>query len=186
MSSVPDSLERTSAVPLLRWRGRIYAIIGLAILLVLVAVLATTIGSVGVPFATTFQIILSKIPFTHITPVWPNSYETIILDIRLPRVILAGLIGAALATAGATYQGLFRNPLADPYLIGAAPGACLGAIIGFLLPAAWMLRRSGIIPLFAFVGAIVSTAIVYGLARGGRTLPVTTLILAGVALRCLL
>ena len=186
MSSVPDSLERTSAVPLLRWRSRIYAIIGLSVLLIVVAVLATTIGTVRVPLLTTFRVILSKIPFTHITPVWPSSVETIILDIRLPRVILAGLVGAALATAGATYQGLFRNPLADPYLIGAAQGASLGAIIGFLLPATWMVASIGVIPLFAFIGAIVSTAIVYGLARSGKTLPVTTLILAGVALSALL
>jgi iron complex transport system permease protein len=186
MATKPESLKRNFPVPAIRWRGRVYAIIGLAILLVLVVVLATTIGSVKVPLLTTFQIILSKIPFTHITPFWPNSTETIILDIRLPRVILAGLVGAALATAGATYQGLFRNPLADPYLIGAAQGASLGAIIGFLLPTVWMFAGVGVIPFFAFIGAIVSTAIVYGLARGGKTLPVTTLILAGVALSALL
>ncbi len=138
MALTDRPIEQSSTIPALRWRVRIYAIIGLAVLLVLVAVVATTIGSVQVPLATTFQIILSKIPFIHITPVWPNSTETIILDIRLPRVIMAGIVGAALSTAGATYQGLFRNPLADPYLIGAAQGASLGAIIGFLIPAAWV------------------------------------------------
>jgi len=112
--------------------------------------------------------------------------ETIILEIRLPRVILAGLVGAALATAGATYQGLFRNPLADPYLIGVAQGASLGAVIGFLLPTTWHGMGVGVVPLFAFAGALVSTAVVYGLARVGKTLPVTTLILAGVALGALL
>ena len=111
---------------------------------------------------------------------------TIILEIRLPRVILAGLVGAALATAGATYQGLFRNPLADPYLIGVAQGASLGAVIGFLLPVTWHNLGANIIPLLAFTGALVSTAAVYALARVGKTLPVTTLILAGVALGALL
>ena len=173
-------------IPSLRWRSRIYAIIGLAVFLIILIVIATTIGSVKVPLETTFQILLSKIPFIDITPAWPDGTDTIILDVRLPRVIMAGLVGAALSTAGATYQGLFRNPLADPYLIGAAQGASLGAIIGFLLPAAWAITGIGIIPVFAFIGAIVATAIVYGLARGGKTLPVTTLILAGVALSALL
>jgi len=103
----------------------------------------------------------------------------------LPRVILAGLVGAALAIAGATYQGLFRNPLADPYLIGVAQGAALGAVIGFLLPFNWYGMGFGIIPLLAFTGALISVAIVYNLARVGKTLPVTTLILAGVALGAL-
>ncbi|GAH21162.1 unnamed protein product, partial [marine sediment metagenome] len=77
----------------------------------------------------TFQVLLSQLPFVHITPASPEVFgaplsleilETIILNIRLPRIFLAGLVGAALAVAGATYQGLFRNPLADPYLLGVA------------------------------------------------------------------
>ncbi len=148
-------------------------------------ILATTIGSVHIPFLTTGQILLSRLPFVGITHTWPGSLETIILDIRLPRVFLAGLVGAALAIAGATYQGLFRNPLADPYLIGVAQGASLGAVIGFLLPFDWRGAGSGVIPLLAFVGAIFSVAIVYLLARVGKTLPMTTLILAGVALGAL-
>jgi iron complex transport system permease protein len=120
------------------------------------------------------------------TPAWTDAMQTIILEIRLPRVILAGIVGAALATAGATYQGLFRNPLADPYLIGVAQGAALGAVVGFLLPSNWHGMGFGIVPLLAFVGGLGSTAIVYSLARVGKTLPVTTLILAGVALGALL
>lgn len=178
--------KESSPIPSLHWRSRIYAIIGLAVFLVIFAVIATTVGSVKVPLTTTFQILLSKISFFNITPVWPNSTEVIILDIRLPRVIMAGLVGAGLSIAGATYQGLFRNPLADPYLIGAAQGASLGAVIGFLLPVGWALSGVGVIPLLAFAGAIIATAIVYLLARGGKTLPVTTLILAGVALSALL
>lgn len=175
-----------SPIPSLHWRSRIYAIIGLAIALILFAAVATTLGSVKIPLATTFQILLSKLSLLNIVPFWTDSTETIILGIRLPRVILAGLVGAGLSVAGATYQGLFRNPLADPYLIGAAQGASLGAIIGFLLPTAWAFSGVGTIPLFAFIGAIIATAFVYGLARSGKTLPVTTLILAGVALSALL
>ena len=167
-------------------RNRIYGIIGLLILLVLVVILAVAVGSVQIPFSTTSSILISKLPLVELTPSWTGALETIVLEIRLPRVILAGLVGAALAIAGATYQGLFRNPLADPYLIGVAQGAALGAVIGFLLPASWQGPGFGIIPLLAFTGALVSTAVVYGLARVGKTLPVTTLILAGVALGALL
>jgi iron complex transport system permease protein len=167
-------------------RTRMYSLIGLSVLLIAVAILATGIGSVDIPFSTTFSILIDKLPFVDIVQTWQNSINTVILEIRLPRVILAGLVGAALATAGATYQGLFRNPLADPYLIGVAQGASLGAVIGFLIPVTWHGLGVNIVPLLAFTGALLSTFIVYMLARVGKTLPVTTLILAGVALGALL
>jgi len=146
---------------------------------------ATAVGSVQIPLFTTCRVLLSQLPLVDIAPTWPSTTETIILEIRLPRVILAGLVGAALAIAGATYQGLFRNPLADPYLIGVAQGASLGAVIGFSLPFDWHGIGVGIIPILAFTGALCSVAVVYSLARVGKTLPVTTLILAGVALGAL-
>jgi iron complex transport system permease protein len=126
-----------------------------------------------------FNIFWAKLPFIHINPTWPITAETIILHIRLPRILLAGLAGAALAVAGTTYQGLFRHPVADPYLIGVSQGAALGAVIGFLLPVSW---QAGSVPLLAFAGAIIAVGIVYSIAKVGKTLPMTTLILAGVAL----
>lgn len=164
------------------WRKRVYAIIGLSVLLILIMVFAVTIGSADISFGTTSGIIFSKLPFIDITPDWSGSLETIVWDIRMPRILLAGLVGAALAIAGATYQGLFRNPLADPYLIGVAQGAAVGAVLGFLLNISWQGFEFGIIPVMAFIGAIVSVVIVYLIARVGNMLPVTTLILAGVAL----
>ena len=179
----------------IRWQSRVYSLLGLAGLLVVVVVFATTLGSVHIPFTTTFQVLLSQLPFVDISPASPEIYgmplspeilKTIIIDIRLPRILFAGLVGAALAVAGATYQGLFRNPLADPYLLGVASGAGLGATIAMLTPftLAWM--SFGAVPLFAFIGAIGAVAVVYLLARVGKTLPATTLILAGVALNALL
>ncbi len=182
MSFSPGYPDQAPPVHFPQWRGRIYGILGLFILLVVVTALATAVGSVEIPFLTIFHVLLSKLPLVNIASAWPSATETIILEIRLPRVILAGLVGAALAIAGATYQGLFRNPLADPYLIGVAQGAALGAVVGFLLPSTWHGMGFGIIPLLAFSGALVSTVIVYSLARVGKTMPVTTLILAGVAL----
>jgi iron complex transport system permease protein len=173
------TLPTTTTIYPMRWRGRVYAIVGLVLLLGTILVVTLAIGSTHIPFSTLWHVLLSKIPFVQIEPTWTSSIETIILDIRLPRLLLAGLVGAALAVAGATYQGLFRNPLADPYLIGVAQGAALGAVIGFMLPVSW---QAGSIPLLAFVGAILAVAIVYLIARVGKTLPMTTLILAGVAL----
>jgi iron complex transport system permease protein len=184
---ISKSLEQTKIAGYLsRRRTRIISLLGLCAVLLIVIGIATSIGSVPISLGTTASIIADKLPFVDLTPTWDSGTATIILDIRLPRVILAGLVGAALAIAGATYQGIFRNPLADPYLIGVAQGASLGAVIGFLLPAAWNLSGFGIVPLFAFIGAILSTVVVYLLSRVGKTLPVTTLILAGVALSALL
>ncbi len=170
-----------------RFRNRVYAIPSLLVLLVLIIIVSVSIGSVEIPLGTVYKVLVSKLPFiTVLNPDWSASVETIVIAIRLPRVLLAGLVGAALALAGATYQGLFRNPLADPYLIGVAQGASLGAVIGFLFTSGGYVLGAGAIPLLAFSGAVVSTAIVYSLARVGKKLPSTTLILAGVALGTLL
>jgi iron complex transport system permease protein len=173
------TLPKTNAIYPTRWRSRIYAIVGLVLLLGITIIVTLAIGSTNIPFDTVWHVLFSKLPFTHAEPTWASTIDTIIIDIRLPRLLLAGLVGAALAVAGATYQGLFRNPLADPYLIGVSQGAALGAVIGFMLPISW---QAATIPLLAFTGAVLAVAMVYSIARVGKTLPMTTLILAGVAL----
>jgi len=178
--AITTSLPKETLAYARHWRSRLYAIFGLMLLLGIVIVSAVAVGSVQIPLTSVSSVLLSWLPFIDTTPAWLPATETIIIDIRLPRVLLAGIVGAALAVAGATYQGLFRNPLADPYLIGVAQGAALGAVAGFLLP--WSVAGFGIIPVFAFLGALVAVAIVYSIAKVGKTLPVTTLILAGVAL----
>jgi len=107
--------------------------------------------------------------------------RTILLTLRLPRSLLMALTGAALAASGCAYQGLFRNPLADPYLIGAASGAGLGAVLS--LTARWPASNLSYlaVPLSAFAGAVLAVMLTYRLAKVGQTLPVTNLILAGVA-----
>jgi iron complex transport system permease protein len=111
----------------------------------------------------------------------PQSFSAIILSIRLPHAILIGLTGAALAGSGAAFQGLFRNPLADPYLIGVASGAGLGAVVTMTLRWPQDLFGHFLIPIGAFIGALLTILIVYRLARVGPIVPLTTLILAGVA-----
>ncbi len=106
---------------------------------------------------------------------------SILWKIRLPRTVLIALTGAALGGSGATYQGLFRNPLADPFLIGVASGAGLGAVIAMSIQWPYSFWGLMAIPMAAFVAALLTVFIVYSLARVGQTIPTTNLILAGVA-----
>lgn len=110
-----------------------------------------------------------------------RSYSTILFSLRLPRTVLIVMTGAALAASGTAYQGLFRNPLADPYLIGVASGAGLGAVAAMSLN--WPYTTVGLlaVPLAAFGAGLVTVLIVYELARIGRAVPATNLVLAGVA-----
>jgi iron complex transport system permease protein len=179
---VVTAAEKNQPVAHFKWKNRFFAMGLLLFLLLIVVVLAVSIGSTHIPLATTFNIILSKLPGVSITPTWPGPIETAILNIRMPRVILAGITGAALSVAGATYQGLFRNPLADPYLIGVSQGAALGAVTGFLIPLGSSVWSLNLVSVFAFGGGIGAVFVVYLLGRVGKTLPMTTLILAGVAL----
>jgi iron complex transport system permease protein len=111
----------------------------------------------------------------------PTS-DAVIVDIRLPRVVLAALVGASLATAGVLYQALFRNPLADPYILGVSSGAGLGAILVIVTTTgATVLRYFGV-PVGAFIGAILTMVLVVKLASWRGRLEPTSLLLAGVAI----
>ncbi|RIK31305.1 MAG: iron ABC transporter permease [Anaerolineae bacterium] len=110
-----------------------------------------------------------------------DTAEAILWKIRLPRTILIALTGAALGGSGAAYQGLFRNPLADPFLIGVASGAGLGAVIAMSIQWPYSFWGLMAIPFAAFLAALLTVFIVYLFARVGRTIPTTNLILAGVA-----
>jgi iron complex transport system permease protein len=110
-----------------------------------------------------------------------ETFTFIIWQIRLPRTVLVALTGAALSGSGAAYQGLFRNPLADPFLIGVASGAGLGAVIAMSIQWPYSFWGLMAIPMSAFIAALITVFIVYLLARVGQTIPTTNLILAGVA-----
>ncbi len=107
---------------------------------------------------------------------------TLILDVRLPRVLLAALVGAALAGAGTLYQAVFRNPLADPYILGISSGAGLGAMIALVATAGATALRYGVVPVAAFAGAMLTMLLVVRLADVRGRLDPTSLLLAGVAL----
>jgi len=156
----------------------------LAALLVLAGalVVGVLIGPVPLRLSGVLSEGADRLPFVHLSSGLSDQQSAILWQLRIPRVVLAGLVGAMLALAGAAYQGVFRNPLADPYLLGVAAGAGLGATIAIAYgPAAagWPIDP---LPLAAFVGALVGVSVTYALGRAnwsGRT--TTTLILAGVA-----
>ena len=141
--------------------------------LILMLILSMAIGSVFIPPIEGWRVLTGAVS--------NETFRTILLDIRLPRTALIALVGAALAGSGATYQGLFRNPLADPYLIGVAAGAGLGAILAMSMN--WPYTMLGLlaVPLAAFIASLFTVYLVYTFAHIGRTVPTTNLILAGVA-----
>ena len=157
------------------------AVVAIALLAV-VAMLALTQGAADIPPATVLRILLDRLPLVELDVTVPATQQTIVLDIRLPRVIAAGAVGAALALSGASYQGVFRNPLAGPFLLGVASGAALGAAIAIISPLSTDAYGFGWIPMFAFAGALGTVVLVYLLASGGGGVDSSTLILAGVAL----
>lgn len=155
-------------------------LITLALLLICL-LLSIGVGSVFIAPGQIISVIWDALRGLPAASEQETRFRVILLTLRLPRSLLMALTGAALAGSGCAYQSLFRNPLADPYLIGAASGAGLGALIS--LTAKW--PSSGIaylaVPLAAFMGALLAVFLTYHLARVGQTLPVTNLILAGVA-----
>ena len=174
LTSVPEDVFRP--------RRMTRALFGLCLAALLFAVLlAVSVGAVSIPATTVAHLLLTRLSPFPVATDYPEMFTIILFDIRLPRIALMGLTGAALAAAGATYQGLFRNPLADPYLVGVASGAGLGAtfIISFGVPASGLGLMA--IPAGAFVGGVLTVGLVVLMAQVGRTTPVTTLLLAGVA-----
>jgi iron complex transport system permease protein len=142
------------------------------------------IGEIPIAPGMILAVLGNHLHITHIEPIQP-VYADAIVFLRLPRVLAGALVGAALATAGALFQGLLRNPLADPYLLGISSGAALGTTCAFLLPSLTFLGIYAVPP-FAFAGALLAISLVYWLARAGQRTPAVTLILAGVAVSALL
>ncbi|MBI4733050.1 MAG: iron ABC transporter permease [Chloroflexi bacterium] len=137
--------------------------------------LSIAVGAVFIPPDDLWRVLTGQPPQSV------TQAATILLTLRLPRTALVLLTGAALGVSGAAYQGLFRNPLADPYLIGVASGAGLGAVLAMSIQWPYTLIGLLTVPAAAFVGALGTVFVVYALARVGKTIPTTNLILAGVA-----
>jgi iron complex transport system permease protein len=170
---MPRARRGLAAIPGLTFG---WAVIG-ALILTGAMLIGFAVGPVDLGVGAIVREILSHVPFLGVSSPLDDTEQAIFWQLRAPRVVLGALVGAMLASAGAGYQGVFRNPLADPYLLGAAAGAGLGAtlVIAYANDSARELR-----PLAAFAGATVGVAVAYAIGRsaGGRT--TASLILAGV------
>ncbi len=159
-------------------------LIGLFIELVLVLLLAISIGTADIPFDEVWKILLKEGTGYDITdPDNLPGWETIMINIRLPLVMMAMFVGAGLATSGASLQGLFKNPLVDPFIIGISAGGAFGWVIGLIITLemtdAWVnWFRAGL----SFIGAMATVTIAYMVARTGNKIPLANLLLAGVAI----
>jgi len=185
VAAAPAPRVRSGRLEGARRRPLALAVVGLVVAAATLVV-GVAFGTVSVPIGDTIAIIGHRLFNIPSAVTWPQSAETIVLELRLPRVLLAMAVGAALSLAGATYQGLLRNPLADPYVLGTASGAALGAAIAFLIPIQLGLLGLGLVQALAFVGAVAAVAVVYRLARLGSLGSMTSVLLTGYAVGSLL
>jgi iron complex transport system permease protein len=172
---------RTDEQMLVTWRGLAPTMAVAAAVTLCVAIFALSLGTVGIAPATTIAVLLDHLPFVSIDG-FTRTEDAIVWDVRMPRVVLAGMVGATLGFSGAAYQGVFRNPLAEPYIMGVAAGASVGATLVIVSPLAVTAGIFSPIPPAAFAGAIIAVTLAYGLARVGSTFTTTSLILSGVAI----
>lgn len=160
-------------------------LLALAVGLVVSFLVAVAVGAVWISPWATLRLLAWKLGLGSRPAGVPRSTEVILFQLRLPRVVLAAIVGAALAASGTVFQGLFRNPLADPAIIGVSSGAALGAIAVIVFAGSGVLGAFGV-PLAAFVGALLTAFVVYRLARIGPAVHVATLLLAGIAVAAII
>lgn len=153
-------------------------------LLVVVAVLtATTIGIADISFFDTIKILLDHIPSLDMDLEGIKTSSSIIVwSIRLPRALLALMVGGGLAVCGASYQGIFKNPMADPFILGVSSGAALGATIGIVFRFSFGFLGLSSVSIMAFIGSTAALFLVYNISKVGNKVPVNTLLLSGIAI----
>ena len=169
-----------------RWK---LIVVILILALILTMTFSITVGPMPISPIDAYKIVIDKIPFIGdlFTSETSSMEEAVIIEVRLPRVLGAALVGIALAVAGVVLQGLFRNPMADPYLIGISAGASVGASLAMAFGIG--LSFFGVlysIPLMAFISAIGTVFVVYTISKTGEGVPMLTLLLVGIAVNSFL
>ncbi len=179
-------IETTYSKRSSKWK---FAIIILILSLFLAVVISLNIGYAPKPFPEILAVLANQLPGLN-SLVDPSSFtestQAIIIDVRLPRILSAVVIGAALAASGVLFQGVFKNPMADPYVLGVSAGASLGAGIGILYGAGFSFLGFPIVPTAAFISALATVFLVYNISKIGSRVPEMTLLLSGVAVTILL
>lgn len=171
------ALSRAFVVPTLAVVGGLLALVG-------AVALSVSQGAAGLPVGAVARTLLDAIPGISLAGVLDGAEAQVLWQIRLPRTVLAILVGMALAMAGAAYQGVFRNPLADPYLLGVSAGAGVGAVLALGFGVDLSVGPFEAVPAAAFCGAVLAVAFSAVVARGAFADP-STLLLSGVAVAAL-
>jgi iron complex transport system permease protein len=177
-----DEVESTFFRRTSRWK---LIVLLLVVALIIIVILSLSVGSVSVPFSDVLTVLGKRIPFLgNLIDSSSITAETqnIILLYRLPRVLAGVLIGAALAAAGVLYQGVFKNPMADSYVLGVSAGAAVGASVAILSGISFAFFGLGLLQVAAFLGALSALFLVYNISRVGPRVPVETLLLNGIAI----
>lgn len=156
------------------YRGRLMWPLTLLLALAAAAAFAMSLGKYDIPPADVLRTLLTPIFSSADLSAAADLNHTVVWSLRLPRILMAMTVGAALAAAGAVFQGCFRNPLVEPYILGVSSGAAFGAALGILFPMFFSIQ------LFAFIFASLAVACTYGFGRVRGETPMLTLILAGV------
>lgn len=146
----------------------------LALSIVILSVISITIGVADITVKETFLILWSRLTGGNINPHISSAQQTIIMQLRIPRILMALLTGINLAVTGAVYQAIFKNSMADPYMLGISSGASLGAGIGFVL--------GGFTPIYAFLGALIANILVIALSGAKGKVSTIRLLLSGIAI----
>jgi iron complex transport system permease protein len=157
----------------------------LAVILLMTIIFSVSIGSADLSFVDSLRLVAAKLPvvgryFENIG--LETKYEVIIWKVRMPRIAMSALVGASLSVVGATFQGIFRNPLADPHILGVSSGAAFGATIGMLGGFSIGFMGLGTVGVLAFAGAIVTVFLVYNISKIGGSISVTGMLLTGTAI----
>ena len=154
----------------------------LGLMVMAAALVSLSVGPVSIPASHVASIVLSLVGLDLVD--FGRTEQLVVEQIRLPRIVVGALVGMALGVAGATMQGLFRNPMADPGIIGVSAGGAVGAVVAIATGMAGLFYLA--LPAFAFAGALAATFLVYGIAAVGGRFSMATLLLAGVAVNAFL
>jgi len=176
-----DEVESTYFRRTSRWK--LYVLL-LILALILVVIVSLNVGYAQIPFPDVLNILGKQIPFLNSfanTSGVSSGDIAIVLQIRLPRIIAGVVVGAALAAAGVLYQGVFKNPMADSYVLGVSAGAAVGATFSILFGLSFAIFGFRLVQVAAFLGALLAMFLVYNISRVGSRVPVTTLLLCGIA-----
>ena len=184
--TAPPASPTVPAAPLPTSQLRPRAVVVAVLVMLACALAGLAIGPTPIPVAGIVESVLAHVPLLGVHSHLTTTQTSILWEIRAPEVVLGLLVGGMLALSGSAYQGVFRNPLADPYLLGVSAGAGLGATLVIVYDGAGASSDPYVLPAVAFGGALAAVALTYVIARSGRGFGTATLLLAGVAIEALL